>query len=315
MSMQVYTEPFITNELLLLYSEIQLVGQYDPVTLQIITNVALLKNVSKSKIVIFVKTELLLHYMHFLLNFPKAFILITSCNDDYCMPFFNYPIQNINNCNLTLQLLQCPQLYLWYTKNPCIIHEKLKPFPIGPKWQWYSGVFFGEDLTNHLNIYKKYCMNGYENFQNKNKKLNLLYFNFGCKTTDNPFMQSHKNIRHIWKKSIETKFKWNMDKSFEEYIIELSSYKFCVSPPGRGVDTHRTWEALMVGTIPIMLSSPLDPLFEKLPVIIINNIDDIQNITEEFLQNQYEIIHAKSYDFSIVYSNYWKTKFSELSNT
>jgi hypothetical protein len=71
----------------------------------------------------------------------------------------------------------------------------------------------------------------------------------------------------------------------------------------------------MVGTIPIMLSSPLDPLFEKLPVIIINNIDDIQNITEEFLQNQYEIIHTKSYDFSIVYSNYWKTKFSELSNT
>jgi hypothetical protein len=315
MSIHVYTEPFITNELLLLYSDIQLVGEYDVIHLHTIVNIALHKNVSKSKIIIFVKTEYLLHYIQFLLNFPKTFILLTSCNDDFCMPYFNYPVQNVNNSNITIELLQCPKLDVWYTKNPCITFQKLKPFPMGPKWQWDSGVFFGEDPTTHLNIYRKYGMNGYENFQNINKKPNLLYFNYGCSTTENPFIQSHKNIRNIWKKNIETKFKWNADKPFEEYIIELSSYKFCVSPPGRGVDTHRTWEALMVGTIPIMLSTPLDPLFEKLPVIIIHNIDDIQNITPEFLQNQYEMIHTKTYDFSIIYSSYWKTLFHELSNT
>jgi hypothetical protein len=73
----------------------------------------------------------------------------------------------------------------------------------------------------------------------------------------------------------------NENKNFEGYIKELSTYKFCLSPPGRGVDTHRTWEALMVGTIPIMISTALDSLFEKLPVIIVK---DWFEINEEYIQ-------------------------------
>lgn len=81
-----------------------------------------------------------------------------------------------------------------------------------------------------------------------------------------------------------------------------------MSPPGRGVDTHRTWEALMVGTIPIMLSTALDPLFTTLPVII---VDSIEGINEDYLNAKYEELHNKDYDFSIVYSEYWKSLFSE----
>ena len=69
------------------------------------------------------------------------------------------------------------------------------------------------------------------------------------------------------------------------------------------MDTHRAWEALMVGTIPIMFSTPLDSLFENLPVVIVN---DWTTITKEFLEKKYENIHRKTYNFDSLYSAYWK---------
>ena len=71
---------------------------------------------------------------------------------------------------------------------------------------------------------------------------------------------------------------------FENYMYELKTYKFCLSPPGRGLDTHRAWEALMMGTIPLMISTTQDHLFEKLPVVI---VDDWEQITTQFLNKKY----------------------------
>ena len=49
-------------------------------------------------------------------------------------------------------------------------------------------------------------------------------------------------------------------------------FAFEVSPPGNGLDCFRTWEALALGTIPIVPSTPLDPLYrdEGLPVVIVS---------------------------------------------
>ena len=39
---------------------------------------------------------------------------------------------------------------------------------------------------------------------------------------------------------------------FSEYIETVASYAYVLSPPGNGFDCFRTWEALAVGTIPIV---------------------------------------------------------------
>jgi hypothetical protein len=44
-----------------------------------------------------------------------------------------------------------------------------------------------------------------------------------------------------------------------------------VCPQGNGVDTHRIWEALALGTIPIVRTSSIDPLFVDLPVLIVHD--------------------------------------------
>ena len=140
-------------------------------------------------------------------------------------------------------------------------------------------------------------------FQSKELKSKLLYFNFS-QTTDNPFFSEHQHMRQsVYKICIDNGFQPSVGGDFETYIKELKNHKFCLSPPGRGIDTHRAWEALMVGTIPIMFSSPLDSLFDNLPVVIIK---DWSVITPMFLETCYENIHSRIYNFDSLYSSYWK---------
>mmetsp|Transcript_2276 Transcript_2276/g.4394 ORF Transcript_2276/g.4394 Transcript_2276/m.4394 type:complete len:411 (+) Transcript_2276:224-1456(+) len=46
---------------------------------------------------------------------------------------------------------------------------------------------------------------------------------------------------------------------------------FSFSPQGRGIDTHRIYETLNLNTVPIVRSSPLDQLYKKLPIIILES--------------------------------------------
>jgi hypothetical protein len=49
-----------------------------------------------------------------------------------------------------------------------------------------------------------------------------------------------------------------------------------------GMDCHRTWEALCLGCIPIVKTSPLNSLYDGLPVLILNDWSDL---TEELMQS------------------------------
>ncbi len=63
--------------------------------------------------------------------------------------------------------------------------------------------------------------------------------------------------------------------------MRQSEYAFVISPHGNGVDCHRTWEALALGCVPIVRTSPLDALYEGLPVLIVSNWCEV---TADFLR-------------------------------
>ena len=94
-----------------------------------------------------------------------------------------------------------------------------------------------------------------------------------------------------------------------KHIKILEKYKFCVCPPGRGIDTHRCWEALMVGTIPIVLSSSLNSLYINLPVLVLENLNII---TEAYLNKEYSRLIKQRYKFEKLYSHYWKNELFKL---
>jgi hypothetical protein len=71
-----------------------------------------------------------------------------------------------------------------------------------------------------------------------------------------------------------------------ETWTKQATYGFVASPHGRGLDCHRTWEALVLGCIVIVKTSSLDPLYEGLPVLIVKEWKDV---TSELLKET----HAK----------------------
>jgi hypothetical protein len=44
-------------------------------------------------------------------------------------------------------------------------------------------------------------------------------------------------------------------------------YAFCLSPHGNGLDCHRTWETLVLGSVALVPSSSLDPLFGEVRAV------------------------------------------------
>jgi len=68
---------------------------------------------------------------------------------------------------------------------------------------------------------------------------------------------------------------------------EKTRYAFVVSPHGNGLDCHRTWESLALGNIVIVKRSPLDALYQGLPVAIVERWEEITEANLRLWQAQY----------------------------
>ena len=78
------------------------------------------------------------------------------------------------------------------------------------------------------------------------------------------------------------------------------------------MDCYRTWEALYLGSIPIVMNSSLNSSFDHLPVLI---VDDYEQIDLEFLETIYNRMLRQSYDYRRLYKGYWQEKINHYRNT
>jgi hypothetical protein len=66
--------------------------------------------------------------------------------------------------------------------------------------------------------------------------------------------------------------------SFTRYLERLSSAYFCIAPRGNGIDTHRTWEALYLGTVPVVTRSVLTDQHPDLPLVVLDDWSQFRSI-------------------------------------
>ena len=75
---------------------------------------------------------------------------------------------------------------------------------------------------------------------------------------------------------------------------KMINYKYVISPLGNGLDCHRTWEAIILGCIPIVKTSVLDPLYIGLPVLIVKDWSDInQELLDTYIPDYKNINKIK----------------------
>ena len=66
---------------------------------------------------------------------------------------------------------------------------------------------------------------------------------------------------------------------YAAYLRDLSNSAYCISPPGNGLDCHRTWEAMYVGCVPIVLRSVMsEALYANLPVLLVDDYDEVNEV-------------------------------------
>lgn len=94
-----------------------------------------------------------------------------------------------------------------------------------------------------------------------------------------------------------------------EYWEFMNEHRFIVSPLGNGMDCHRTWEALVLGVVPIVRRSTISSLFDGLPVIIVDKYEDI---TQELLDN-YE--YPESFPEERLTLKYWNDMIHNTRDT
>ena len=113
-----------------------------------------------------------------------------------------------------------------------------------------------------------------------NNKEETIYSNFNLNTR-------YFHRYNFAKKAFRTKqFRLSSpDLKFTDYVNQLSISKFNLAPWGNGIDTHRFWEILYAGSIPITMKHTTFQNFNDLPVIFLKSLKDLK----------YE--HLKNYKF------------------
>ena len=82
----------------------------------------------------------------------------------------------------------------------------------------------------------------------------------------------------------------------------MSESKYVLCPKGNGIDTHRFYETILMGAIPIVEQSSLDELYSKTTSLIVNKYSDL-NI--EILKNPYKYIKNMNFSKDILFMEYW----------
>lgn len=93
-------------------------------------------------------------------------------------------------------------------------------------------------------------------------------------------------------------------KSLKSYRAALRRSSFVISPPGNGIDCHRTWEAIYSKAIPVIERKYY--LYRDdtdLPIYVCDSYDDFFSMTEDQRSDLYQSILSKSYP--AVYADYW----------
>lgn len=92
------------------------------------------------------------------------------------------------------------------------------------------------------------------------------------------------------------------------YRKRLLRYAFVASPPGNGVDCHRTWEALYLGVIPIVRRSPFYDAFPNLPVFAIDDWNEIAAWDEPFLTRLHNRLSSQLETVPYLRFEYWESR-------
>jgi len=174
---------------------------------------------------------------------------------------------------------------IWFSTNISFESNDLKPIPLGIANN-YAKKNLSLESFNYI-------------LKTRNKKISM-YINFRESTN---YKERSKLIRKFQNYDWVNISKANLENS--DYHKDLTNNTFVLCPWGNGIDTHRFWEVLYSGSIPITKYHPTYMTADKLPVLFVESYSQInQNLLESFI-SKLDFTEQEYKELDMIY---WKNK-------
>jgi len=227
------------------------------------------KDILERDAVIFCKTDFIDYLFSNLQYSNKNYVVITHHSD--------YPIDSYRFS------IKPKSVKKWFAINTTHNDDSLVCIPLGLKT--HKGIYLEERYMT------KWLVNEIENLKN-NKKEPIVYCNW---TNTNNYRNS------IIDKLIDNNINYKLESNltFDVYAKSMSKCKYVISPPGNGIDCHRTWEALYMGCIPVVIKNKIYDNWLELPIL---QVEDYSELTNDILDE----FSNREFNYEKLYMDYWK---------
>jgi hypothetical protein len=252
--------------------------------------------------VIYVCNSALNHFNTIVPYIDFSFILVSGDSDD-SMPF------DVLRPEIFEAFISNPFLLHWFSQNMTLDHPKITRMPIGMDYHTmelrdvWGPITIASTQEYLLNSVRQNSLPFYERFMK-------CYANFHFQMNTKYGQDRKDAVRQIpselvfYEPQMVPRLKsWNTQKE----------YAFIISPHGGGYDCHRLWEALILGCIPIVKTSPIDKLYNDLPVLIVK---EWSHITMELLVKTIQDFKTKhlnkKFKYEILSLQYWMNRIKNI---
>ena len=177
----------------------------------------------------------------------------------------------------------------WYSINVNHKAENLIPIPLGLANNYSPKNIRFLDLINNNLI--------------EEKKINKIYCNFNPNTND----KERQAIFHMSEKDENFSFD-QPTLSIDKYIKRIKKHKYVLAPWGNGFDTHRVWEALYLGSIPIIKRHVTYQYLDENSILFIDKYEDINNSKIKNFEKRYSELNPEILNIEFWTKKIHKTK-------
>jgi len=245
----------------------------------LITNLQPYSDIRDGELV-WVRISWLKSFIKQVLPLVNARIVLVTGDSDSCMPSELGADARV--------LLESPKIAHWYTQNydGSVASEKISPIPIGMDFHMLNeGNIWGESARS-LEKQEAALKSVAAQLSPREERIQKVYVDFAWQWSFGirHYRRYHPMVGGRWETRRRTakKLKEHEDVVSQAHPLPRTEmwrargeYAFVVSPHGIGLDCHRTWEALALGHIVLVSASSLDSLYDGLPVVALNDWNEI----------------------------------------
>jgi len=265
-------------------------------------------NIDYSKILegstVYVATSAIPNFIKNMDKIQNRFILVSGDSDDSIYgDLFSSHEEFLN-------FIQQGKIIHWFAQNCLVSHPKISQMPIG--LDYHTLAHKSHKWGNKINpVKQERILKGIQTRMipfYKRKIHCYSNFHFSILEHDKFSYERTLAIKEIPKDLI---YYESAPRARKDTWIAQSEYAFVISPPGNGLDCHRTWEALCLGCIPIVKTSDLNSLYEDLPVFVVSSWSDI---TGQALENIIETFRNRQFKYEKLNLSYWMGKINSFKD-